>query len=165
MQQTAFWHWNEATWVQILGADQRAFQRREFSGWLDATVRPYMVGIAYLLDCFSAFQLLGSFNRLTLATRVFGPTLVEEAMNQVMTILQGWGYHEANSRDKYPGLICTLLLLNRSPYLADLTTPALEQFRTHRAIHHLMRSPIYAIHRAVAALGYVDPPNRLPAGP
>ncbi len=124
-----------------------------------------MVAIAYLLDCFSAFQLLGSFNRLSLATKVFDPALIKEAMNQVMTVLQGWGYSGANSRDKYPGLICTLLLLNRSPYLADLTTPALEQFRTHRAIHHLMRSPIYAIHRAVAALGYVDPPNRLPAGP
>jgi integrase len=165
MQQTAFWQWDEATWVEILGADQRAFQRREFSGWLDATVRPYMVGIAYLLDCFSAFQSIGAFNRLALAMRVFGPTLVEEAMNQVMTILQGWGYHETNSRDRYPGLICTLLLLNRSPYLADLTTSALEQFRTHVAIRHLMRSPIYAIHRAVASLGYVDPPARLPAGP
>ncbi len=162
---TAFWQWNEATWVEVLGADQRAFQRREFSGWLDATVRPYMVAMAYVLDCFSAFQLLGSFNRLTLATRVFGPQLLEEAMQQILTVLHGWGYHETNSRDKYPGLICTLLLLNRSPYLADLTTPALEQFRTHVAIHHLMRSPIYAIHRAVAALGYVDPPARLPAGP
>ena len=162
---TAFWQWNDATWVEVLGADQRAFQRREFSGWLDATVRPYMVAMAYVLDCFSAFQLLGAFNRLTLATRVFGPVPVEEAMRQILTVLQGWGYHETNSRDRYPGLICTLLLLNRSPYLADLTTPALEQFRTHEAIHRLMRSPIYAIHRAVAALGHVDPPNRLPAGP
>lgn len=46
-------------------------------------------------------------------------------------------------------LLISLYLLLRSPYLVDLTTPALEQFRTHRAIHHLMRSPIYAIHRAV----------------
>ena len=86
-------------------------------------------------------------------------------MNQIMTILQGWGYHEANSRDRYPGLICTLLLLNRSPYLADLTTSTLERFRSHEAIRPLMRSPIYALHRAVAALGYVDPPTRLPASP
>jgi hypothetical protein len=160
---TAFWQWDEATWVQVLGADQRAFQRREFSGWLDATVRPYMVAIAYLLDCFSAFQLLGPFNRLSLATKVFGPTVVKEAIDQVLTVLQGWGYRGANDQDKYRGLICTLLLLNHSPYLADLSTPALEEFRTHRAIHYLMRSPVYAIHRAVAALGYVDPPHRLPA--
>lgn len=165
VRQTTFWQWNEAAWVEVLGADQRAFQRREFSGWLDATVRPYMVAMAYVLGCFSAFQRLGAFNRLTLATRVFGPVPVEEAMRQILTVLQGWGYHETNSRDRYPGLICALLLLNRSPYLADLTTPALEQFRTHEAIHHLMRSPIYAIHRAVAALGHADPPNRLPAGP
>jgi integrase len=163
---TAFWQWDEASWIEVLGADQRAFlQRREFSGWLDATVRPYMVAIAYLLECFSAFQLLGSFNRLSLATKVFGPAVVKEAIDQVLTVLQGWGYRSATDQDKYPGLICTLLLLNRSPYLSDLTTQALEEFRTHRAIHHLMRSPIYAIHRAVAALGYVDPPHRLPAGP
>ncbi len=165
IHQTAFWQWNEATWVEVLGADQRAFQRREFSGWLDATVRPYMVAMAYLLGCFSAFQLLGSFNRLTLATRVFGPKFLEEAMQQVMTILHGWGYHETNSRDKYPGLLCTLLLFNRSPYLSDLTTSTLEQFRTHITVRPLLRSPIYALHRAVAALGYVDPPVRLPAGP
>lgn len=163
--QTAFWQWNEATWVEVLGADQRAFLRREFSGWLDATVRPYMVALAYLLDCFSAFQRLGAFNRLSLAMKVFGPERVEEAMSQILAVLQGWGYHGARSRDKYPGLICTLLLLNRSPHLADLTTPALEQFRSHEAVRHLMRSPIYAIHRAVAALGYVEPPTRLPAGP
>jgi len=163
--QTTFWQWNEATWVEVLGADQRAFQRREFSGWLDATVRPYMVAMAYLLGCFSAFQLLGSFNRLTLATRVFGPKLLEEAMQRVMTILHGWGYHETNSRDKYPGLLCTLLLFNRSPYLSDLTTSTLEQFRTNITVRPLLRSPIYALHRAVAALGYVDPPVRLPAGP
>ena len=165
LQQTMFWQWDEATWVEILGGDQRSFHQRKFPRKLDAGVRPCMVAIAYLLDCFSAFQLLGAFNRLALAMKVFGPALVEEATNQIMTILQGWGYHGPNSRDKYPGLICTLLLLNRSPYLADLTTPSLEQFRTHSAIHPLMRSPIYAIHRAVAALGHVDPPNRLPAGP
>jgi integrase len=162
VQQTPFWLWNEATWIEILGSDQRAFQRREFSGWLDATVRPYMVAIAYLLGRFSAFQLLGSFNRLTLATRVFGPRLVEEAVDQVMTTLQGWGYHSAQSRDKFPGLICTLLLLNRSPHLADLTTPTMEQFRSHEAIRPLMRSPIYSVHRALASLGYVDPPTRAP---
>ncbi len=165
LQQTTFWQWDEATWVEILGADQRSFHQRTFPRKLDAGVRSCMVAIAYLLNCFSAFQLLGSFNRLALATKVFDPAQVAEAMNRIMTVLQGWGYHGANSRDKYPGLICTLLLLNRSPRLSDLTTPALEEFRTHRAIHHLMRSPIYAIHRAVAALGYVDPPNRLPAGP
>jgi integrase len=165
--QTAFWQWDEATWVEVLGANQHAFQRKDLSGWgwLDATVRSYMIAIAYLLDCFSAFQLLGPFNRLSLATKVFGPTVVKEAIDQIYAVLQGWGYRGANDQDKYRGLICTLLLLNRSPYLADLTTPALEQFRVHRAIHYLLRSPVYAIHRAVAALGYVDPPTRLSPGP
>ncbi len=79
VRQTTFWQWNEAAWVEVLGADQRAFQRREFSGWLDATVRPYMVAMAYVLGCFSAFQRLGAFNRLTRAPRVFGPVPVEEA--------------------------------------------------------------------------------------
>jgi len=100
LQQTTFWQWDEATWVEVLGADQRSFHQRTFPRKLDAGVRPCMVAIAYLLDCFSAFHLLGAFNRLSLAEKVFGPKLLEEAMQRVMTILHGWGYHETNSRDK-----------------------------------------------------------------
>jgi hypothetical protein len=59
--QTTFWTWSPTTWVEVFAPDQKTFQRR-FDGWIDATVRPYMVAIAYLLDCFSAFELLGPFN-------------------------------------------------------------------------------------------------------
>lgn len=154
-----FWAWGPATWVEVLGADQRTLQQA-FSGWLDGAVRPYLIGMAYLLGGFSAFGLLGPFNRIAVATRVFGPALVKQAVDPVMTVLREWGYHSAHSRDKLPGLVCSLLLLNRSPYLSDLTTEALEQCRGHEAISPLNRSALYGVHRALAALGLADPPTR-----
>ena len=65
--QHAFWAWSPTDWIEdVLAASQQAFQRA-YPGWIDGAVRPYLVAIAYLLDCFEAFQLLGPFNRMALA--------------------------------------------------------------------------------------------------
>ena len=154
-----FWAWSPATWVEVLGADQRSLQQA-FSGWLDGAVRPYLIGLAYLLGGFSAFGLLGPFNRIAVATRIFGPSLVKQAVDQVMAVLRDWGYHSAHSRETFPGLVCFLLLLNRSPYLSDLTTEAVEQYRRHEAISLQKRSGLYGVQRALAALGHIAPPTR-----
>ena len=118
-----------------------------------------MVALAYLLDCFSAFELLGPYNRPTLAVRIFGAPLVTAAVEPVMALLREWGYHSAQSNDKFPGLICTVLLLNRSPYLKDISTALIEEVRGHEAVRPMMRSTLYGVHRALAAMGLVDPPG------
>jgi integrase len=154
---TPFWAWSPTTWVEVFGPDHQTIQRR-FPGWVDGAVRPYMVGIAYLLDCFAAFPLLGKINDVTLATRVFGPTRVQAAVAPVLAVLHAWGYRSARHTSTFPGLVCTLLLLNRSPLLMDLTTARLEHFRRSEALLPLLRSKLYGVHRALAALGVVDPP-------
>ena len=127
--QQAFWAWSPETWIDaVLAESQQAFQRL-YPGWIDGAVRPYLVGIAYLLDCFTAFHLLGGFNRIALANRIFGPTLVQQAVDPIMTTLCDWGYHSARHTEKFPGLVSALLLYNRSPSLADLTAPVIEHFR------------------------------------
>jgi integrase/recombinase XerD len=133
LSQTSFWAWDAAGWVALFGPDQRTFRAKVARG-MEASLRPSMVGIAYLLDCFSSFHLLGRVNRITLATRIFGPTRVSAAIESIMTILAGWGYHSARRTDKFPGLIATMLLLNRSPDLADITPAILERLRRHEQI-------------------------------
>jgi hypothetical protein len=154
MTQTSFWAWDATCWVAVFGPDQRTFRRTVARG-MEASVRPSMVGIAYLLDCFSSFHLLGRVNRITLATRIFGPTRVSAAIESIIAILEGWGYHSARRTDKFPGLIATMLLLNRSPDLADITPAILERFRRHEEIRPVRRSTLYSVHRALAALGAV----------
>ena len=154
---TTFWTWSPTTWMELFGPDQQTFQR-SFPGWLDATVRPYMVGIAYVLGCFAAFDLLGPFNRIALAEKVFGAAPVTAAVDPIMEILRGWGYRSACTTTKYPGLICTMLLLNRSPYLSAITTAVIEHLRHQETLLPMYRSGLYGVHRALAALGFVDPP-------
>lgn len=49
---------------------------------------------------------------------------------------------------------------NRSPYLADLTAPVIENFRLHHVTSGTKGSALYGAHSAIAVLGFVDPPLR-----
>jgi integrase len=162
--QQAFWAWSPVTWIEaVLTTSQQAFQRT-YPGWIDGAVRPYLVAIAYLLDCFAAFELLGPFNRVALAHRVFSPAHVQQAVEPILTTLRTWGYHSARHTAAIPGLVSALLLHNRSPSLADLTAPVIERFRREDVACPQKGSALYGIHRAIAALGFVDPPVRVTGG-
>ena len=163
--QHAFWAWSPTDWIKdVLAESQQAFQRA-YPGWIDGAVRPDLVAIAYLLDCFEAFQLLGPFNRMALANRVFSPALVTQAVDPVLRTLREWGYHSARHTHEFPGLVGALLLHNRSPYLADLTAPLIERYRRHDVTCPRRGPALYGVHRALAALGFVDPPIRSNGSP
>jgi integrase len=158
--QQAFWAWSPTVWIEhVLTESHQAF-RQAYPGWIDAAVRPYTVAIAYLLDCFAAFQLLGGFNRIALANRVFGAALVRQAVDPIMTTLREWGYQSAHHTDNFPGMVSALLLHNRSPHLANLTAAVLDRFRRDDVTCPRKSSAFYGVHRALAALGFVDPPRR-----
>ena len=58
-------------------------------------------------------------------------------------------------------LFCHAMLLNRSPRLADLTAEAFTgTAHEHAGYPYSLREIVYALHRALAALGYCDPPDR-----
>jgi hypothetical protein len=47
--------WSATTWVQVLGQTQRDY-RAAHPHWVDQTTRPYLVGLAYLLGCFTEMR-------------------------------------------------------------------------------------------------------------
>jgi hypothetical protein len=74
----AFWGWSDDDWIALLGTSIEQFQRP----WpirVDATVRPYVAALAYLIGGFTDFDRLGPFGRQVLARRVFGSDAVEVA--------------------------------------------------------------------------------------
>ncbi len=80
---------------------------------------------------------------------------VAQAIEPVRAVLHGWGYraHDLES------MVCTLLLLNRSPLLSDLSSPVLDQMRGRPAIgRHFHGRHLHGVYRALAALGHADPP-------
>ena len=56
---------------------------------------------------------------------------------------------------------CQMLLLNRSPHLEDLGTELFERARRERLLPAARGNTLHAMQRAVAELGFCDPPQRL----
>ena len=153
----AFWGWSPQDWIELIGADGAAF-RHQWSGQIGANARAFLIAFAYLLGEFTSFEQFGRFQRLPLARRVFGADLIDDAVQQVCTVLADWGY--SRERDKLASVIGQALLLNRSPLLRDLSAQALIAMRAAPATGVNWPKDLHGIHRAIAALGYVDPPPR-----
>ena len=153
---TAYWGWPEEAWVRLIGEDRHAFAR-PWPGWVDQTVRPYVAAYGYLLCDFGAFHRLGAFNRIALVERVFGREAVGAVLDAIFSKLEGWGYRRAGTDERLRTVVVQALLVNRSARLEDLTTEALQRLFSDPRMGW-RRSTFHSIHRAVAALGFAEPP-------
>jgi len=157
----SFWSWPDAQWAGLIGTDLHEF-RAAVPSWADDAVRPYLAVHAFLLGGFAEFHRLGSFSRLALAENIFGRELVDGEIGRVRSVLAGWGYQLGRADDTLlPGVACQVLLLNRSPHLEDLNTELFEGMRRERLLAAARGNTLHAMQRAVAALGYCDPPLQL----
>ncbi|MGI5219441.1 tyrosine-type recombinase/integrase [Nocardia sp. CA-290969] len=99
---------------------------------------------------------------MTLAENIFGRDLVEGEIGRIRLVLAGWGYQLGRGDDRLlPGVACQVLLLNRSPHLDELNTELFEWIRRERLLPAARGNTLHAMQRAVAALGYCDPPQQL----
>jgi integrase len=156
---TTFWGWSDQDWVRLIGTDAREFER-SWPGWVDGTIRPYLTAYAYLLTDFTSFQLLGHTDKQPLAWRVFGKDVVDNVVEQAAAVLNTWGYRVGSPHDdRFPSVVCLVLLLNRSPRLEDLDTEAFERLRRHPALARWHIGALHGLQRAVAALGHCEPPS------
>jgi integrase len=156
----SYWAWTTSDWAQLCGCSAEAFvAARELP--TETTVRPFLLALAYLLGRFDAFQLLGTFNRLHLGRLVFGAEAVQESLSQAGAVLDQWGYRSVwSGKHRLRGVFSQALLINRSPRLQDLNTAAFDRLHAHPATNDHHGEMLYALQRAVAALGHCDPPVR-----
>ncbi len=155
-EQLAFWGWDDVTWRRILGPTQAAFfaihEKRA-----DGRERQFLMAAAYRLGCWTDVRAVGDFERVALAEKVFGRAVVASTVQVVQEMVTTWGY--AASSQRQTGLaatLCETLLLNRSPFLSDLTTERLEEFR--REVSDARRSLIFQLARALVGLGLLPKP-------
>lgn len=154
-----FWGWTSQEWIHLLGRNQTEFHEHA-PDWVNDEVRPYLAAHAYLLGSFNEFHRLGSFQRLTLSWRVFGRGLVTSEIARIRAVLASWGYQLGRDDDTLlPMVVCQLLLLNRSPHLEDLDTSLFERVRREKMLAGSQRYTLHATQRAVAELGFCDPPQ------
>lgn len=156
----SYWAWTEWDWAVLCGASAREFMAARTLP-TETTVRPILVALGYLLGGFTDFQHLGTFNRLHLAALVFGEDTVKDSLGHVGEVLDQWGYRSPqNAKNRMRGAFSQALLLNRSPRPEDLTTDAFATLRAHPACHGHHGTLLFALQRAVAAMGRCDPPVR-----
>ena len=152
-RQSALWGWGEATWIELLGRDQRAFIAAHPNLQDHGFARQPMIAIAYLLDCFTDHGSLGHLGRVVLAEKVFGRDRVAAAVRPVEGVLAAWGYVGHGQGEWIRRALCTTLLLNRSPHLTDVTPDVLDACR--QRIPEYRRSSLHRIEKALDALGIV----------
>ncbi|BCL84637.1 integrase [Ktedonobacteria bacterium brp13] len=157
-RKTTFWAWSAQEWLESMGSNWSTFAQRY--GWSSGNCR-YSIGrtmlatIAYFLSSpFPLDLLVETFEITSLAKRVFGKEHLQQAITQMTAILQSWGYQE---RDQHPLKTCVsyLLLLNRSPYLEDLSTEILE-IAGQNGSRHGVQKYLFQASRALFALGIIQ---------
>ena len=159
----SYWAWADEEWAALIGRDQDGF-RQAAPAWADDAVRPYLAAHAFLLGGFTAFCRLGRLHRLILAWRVFGRDRVDGEIRRIRSVLAGWGYRLGREDDTLlPMVACQVFLLNRSPHLEDLGTALFDRIRSEQLLPGLRLNTLHAMQRAVAYLGYCDPPAPAPA--
>lgn len=92
-----FLGWTDEEWFHLLGRTQAEFVRHA-PAWAGDEVRPYLAAHAYLLGGFKEFHRLGSFQRLTLAWRIFGRDRVNGEVTRLRTVLAVWAAGSAGTR-------------------------------------------------------------------
>jgi hypothetical protein len=113
--------------------------------------------LAYLLDVHpDAGELIEVLKIHRTAQDIFGKERVDEAVQRIQAVLQGWGYTQRD-RMTFVGCVSYLLIRNRSPYPEDLSGDLLESLdRTCKL--HCVQKKLYQVSRALVALGIVARP-------
>ena len=149
---TTFWAWDHREWCSILGSDSRTFMQHHK---YDDGHRANLLALAYLLGDFKDLQAIGRHIPRSLAVKVFGDDHVTLAVNRVCGELFSWGYGTSLGKREIPNVVCTALLLNRSPILEDLSLDVLVRARAQMGSRTLA---VVAVHvsRALASLGCIE---------
>ena len=114
----------ENDWLSLLESDTH--------GTLSPAMRsksghPFLVTL-YLLGCFHSFHRLQRCGITTIACTLFGESRLRTAHTTVGQALTALGYHDY-SRERIETALTEILLVQRSPRLADIDTALLEEMR------------------------------------
>jgi Phage integrase family len=154
----SYWAWTDAEWAGLAGRDLGGF-RGAAPAWADDAVRLRLAAHAFLLGGFTAFSQLGRLSRLTLARQIFGRDRVDSEIGRIRSVLGEWGYRLGAEDDRLlPMVACQVFLLNHSPHIDELGTPLFDRIRSELLLPGPRLNTLHAMQRAVAYLGFCDPP-------
>lgn len=155
----SYWAWAPWQWARLCAASNREFTAAGRNLATGVSPRPFLIALGYLLCGFTGFHQLGSFDRQRVARLVFGRDAVEASISTVTTILDEWGYRQPGAAEhQLRAIMSQVLLINRSPQLADLTTEAFTDLASHPATTRRYAEMLPTLQRVAASLGYCTQP-------
>ncbi len=160
-----FWEWSSDEWIETICPNSSLFYER-YGRMLSC--RMSIMDMAYLFGGMTDLRTLGmQMEMVETARAYFGRRIVSEQCQRIYDALQRKGYEvgETSVLPLRQGL-CTLFVLNRSPYLEDLSEELVAEVGTGGShMHHAMgRVTIGLEHlgifspRVEKAADFLDPP-------
>jgi hypothetical protein len=150
---TAFWDWTVEEWAATIGADAVAFRVRHQTG----DTRPVFWDAAYLFGGISDLRTIGlSRMAADTASVIFGATLMAQQTDRVLATLVGHagiGYAEKGLGQKMRQILSMVLLLQRSPYLEDITEAVIAAEEADQRGRHV---PMTKLRLALQRLGVLE---------
>jgi hypothetical protein len=129
-----FWEWSQAEWQQVIGETVEAFEeanglRANGLHTVAKGLRPHLLDVAYLLGGFEEFGPLWTATSFyPMARVVFAADLLDQQIARLDQVLEREGYATGHvSIKQRHQALSFLLLLNRSPWLDDLSWTVLER--------------------------------------
>lgn len=126
-RQLPLWAWKREDWIEILQSNAVVFARFYK---VSQETRQCVLALSYLLTDLQFIRPAGSrYDAVGFAGKVFGKPIVGGAIQEVSAVISEIGYGDYRTYNHLPKALCEVLLLNRSPYLTDLTFETLEKAR------------------------------------
>jgi len=142
---TMFWEWSPHEWIETICPNNRRFYER-YGQMLSC--RMSIMDMAYLFGGMTDLRMLGMRTEMVETARVYFGRIASEQCQRIYDALQRKGYEVGE-----PGVLslrqglCTLFVLNRSPYLEDLSEELVAEVGTSGShMHHAMGRVIVGLH-------------------
>ncbi len=154
---TTFWHWSEQEWLDTLCPTWQSFSTSY--GVRNSCIRTSFLDCAYVLGGITDLRSVGIGLQITGAAKTyFGATLLAHQGARVMNTLASKGY--ANGQHNIRLLqqcLSMLFVLNRSPYLEEISEHLLEEVAIEsRRMRHMCKR----ISIGLSQLHILQPPTK-----
>src|SRR5258707_3135340 len=154
---TTFWAWSVEEWEVSCCDTRHLFAERHGRLNKRTYARRHLPVLAYLLRVQPRRErFIEMIEIVPLAYDVFGQELVEQAIQPVFALLQGWGY-SLKERQNPAACLAYLLLRNENPLLSRLSFELLVEVSQTCQLSCVQQS-LFRISRALCALGIIEQP-------
>ena len=154
----AFWQWSAEEWCDVVGVTAESFEAANRLPRRREGLRPHLLDVAYLLCGFERFGPIWTATAFyPMARVVFGAEVLDSQIARLDAALANNGYSSGRESIRHRHqAIAFVLLLNRSPWLDDLSWSALHH-ATSMASAHASSIIFGRIAKALVLLGIITP--------